>query len=230
MSPSRALTLIATLLVVLGPTMPGHATLPVWAEQDASAELVQPIVTTIRYGDGSEQRNRGSGFVIGSRFYTAYHNLQAGALPVVGYEIELGDHAVRPLTVDAEHDLAVFEIPPALCARWCNDRLLEPGGGDATRVVWLQLVADGVVWRQGRVSNVAFKAPLPEGTSGQCEQNLVVEVDEAFAPGESGGPVFDADTGAVVGLIQGSFQHADGRETGYYKPARCVLDRLSGAD
>ena len=54
-----------------------------WHGHEHLAALVHPITTTIRYADGAEQRNRGSGFVVGNRFYTASHNLAAGPGQIV---------------------------------------------------------------------------------------------------------------------------------------------------
>lgn len=190
--------------------------------------LVQPITTTIVYSNGEEQRNRGNGFVIGDRFYTAYHNIQPAAQEIDFYRVELGGLSVQPLVVDIDHDLAAFEIPRALCLAWCNDLefdLISPEAVEA--VSWIRLEHGAQVWKRARVSNLAFKADLAGAAVGDCEDNLIVEIDQPFVPGSSGGPVFDATSGAIVGLIQGSFESRHGRVTGYYKPAQCVLARLA---
>jgi S1-C subfamily serine protease len=191
-------------------------------------QIVRPITTTVSFDDGGLQMNRGNGFVIGHRFYTAYHNIQSPAGNIVHQHTEIGGFRVQPLAVDAEHDLAVFELPPDLCRSWCNGRQFASSVA-AQQVTWLQPV-DGdreiSVWRYGNVSNLAFKSQGEDESLAECERNVVVEVDEPFYPGSSGGPVFDARSGAIVGLIQGSFEREDGESTGYYKPVECLLARL----
>ena len=83
-------------------------------------KIVRPITTTVSFADGGLQRNRGNGFVIGQRFYTAYHNIQSPAGTIVHQHTEIGGFRVQPSAVDVEHDLAVFELPRDLCRSWCN--------------------------------------------------------------------------------------------------------------
>jgi len=206
-----------------------HAIVPAWTGP-GSESLVKPITTTIRYADGGQQRNQGAGFVVGTRFYTAFHNIQAAPQQVLTRRIVIGTVSVEPFAIDVEHDLAVFEVPPELCDRWCNDLAIDRfQPTDTAAVAWIRLDGDSQLWKQGQVTNVAFKAPLATDTIGGCEDNLVVEVDKPFIPGSSGGPVFDATSGAIVGIIQGSFTTMNGRVSGYYKPLQCVASRLEMA-
>lgn len=192
-------------------------------------QIVRPITTTVNFANGDLQMNRGNGFVVGHRFYTAYHNIQPPRGSIVRQHTEIGGFTVQPLAVDIEHDLAVFELPRDLCRSWCNHRRFASLEA-SEQVAWLQPVgADRAtsVWRSGNFSNLAFKSPNADESVAECERNLVIEIDEPFYPGSSGGPVFDARSGAIVGLIQGSFEREGGQSTGYYKPVECVLARLS---
>jgi hypothetical protein len=79
--------------------------------------------------------------------------------------------------------------------------------------------------QEGRVLNYAFlgdpsASSDPYGMQG-CKANLIVEVDTPFMPGSSGAPVLDTATGRIIGIIQGSIEHAAGR-SGYFKPIHCV--------
>ncbi len=189
-------------------------------------DLVRPITTEVRFADGAVQRNRGSGFVIGDRYYTAYHNLQALPGLIVEHRILLGGEIVEPLAVDVGHDLAVFVLPASLCAAWCNDLVPETADFRLDTVMWLESASSNPRWERARVRNVAFKGP-PEATRQDvCDANLIIEIETPFIPGDSGGPVFDPDTGTVVGLIQGSFEDQEGHSTGYFKPVSCVHARL----
>lgn len=216
--------LVATLTLIL--PLISSGSLPNLAENSAE-HPARPITTTIHYANGDEQRNQGIGFVVGSRFFTAYHNIQSGSAEVTVRQIMIGGTAVEPAAVDIAHDLAVFEIPNELCPIWCND--LEFGSQtpeSTTAVVWARLEGEQRIWKQGRVNNLAFKAAVIDNTSAGCEHNLIVEIDQPFIPGSSGGPVFDAASGVIVGLIQGSFETQFGEVTGYYKPSQCVMSRV----
>lgn len=190
-------------------------------------DAVHRVTTTIVYANGGRQKNEGSGFVVGEKFYTAYHNIQTALHTVADYQIEIGGVVVEPLAVDHEQDLAVFDVPAEICKSWCNE--LEPAvdrNFDVQEVTWLAFDGDGMVWRKGRFRNTAFKSAATEPQHDECANNLVVEIDQPFVPGTSGGPVFESATGTIVGLIQGSFETLDQQTTGYYKPMKCVLERF----
>ena len=189
--------------------------------------IVRPIMTTLYFADGAYQQNRGNGFVVGDQFFTAYHNIHTDR-DIVRKVVDLGGVAVQPSLVDVEHDLALFEVPKKLCATWCNrDRLSDlPAGAQVTWVDDVDDISNEKAWRSGNVSNRAFKSAGDDSLSVGCEHNLVVEVDVPFYPGNSGGPVFDLQSGLIVGLIQGSFERPSGITTGYYKPVECILERL----
>jgi S1-C subfamily serine protease len=191
--------------------------------------MVRPIMTTLYFADGAFQQNRGNGFIVGDLFFTAYHNIHTDRA-VVEKVVELGGVAVQPSLVDREHDLALFKVPPQLCAKWCNkDQLSDLPAG--AQVIWVDDVDDITneqAWRSGNVRNQAFKSAVDDGLPVGCEHDLVVEVDVPFYPGNSGGPVFDLQSGSIVGLIQGSFERPGGMTTGYYKPVECVLEWFGG--
>jgi len=216
------------LIVALTLLLPAVSTAVVlrWAENQVQPP-VRSITTTIRYVNGDEQHNEGSGFVIGDRFYTAYHNIQTTSASVAHRDILIGGVAVEPAAVDIAHDLAVFEIPEELCVTWCNElQLVVRPPGSTARVTWTRMEGNQRTWKHGRVNNLAFKSALVGSDPGGCDDNLIVEIDQPFVPGSSGGPVFDLSTGHIIGIIQGSFETRSGEVTGYYKPVQCVVSRL----
>jgi hypothetical protein len=190
--------------------------------------IVYPISTIIEYADGAQTLNRGSGFVIGTRFYTVNHNLETkpGAL-AVSRVIYVEGTRVRPAVLDAAHDIAIFELPPELCARICNRFALGPMPAldGRERVFWLRKFGEEHVLKDARVLSYAVIGTLaPDGgqrAPSTCEHNLVVQVDAPFIQGTSGSPVVDARSGRVIGIAQGSFEYR-GVRTGYFKPINCV--------
>ena len=212
-----SLTLIILTAVCIG--LPGTA-LARSADSD-----IHTISTAFLLSDGSIKRRSGSGFVVGNRYYTALHNIEP-ASDVVEATIELGGSVVEPSRIDVDHDLAMFELEGELCARLCSSEdLRTPGFQPNMAITWFRNVGDERTWKRAEITNVAYLAPV---TTGGCGDQLVVEVNQPFFPGSSGGPVFDLRSGAIVGLIQGSFESVDGDLTGFFKPIGCVEERLHG--
>ncbi len=203
----------------------GDAPIPVRAE--ALERIVQPVTTVIEFVDGHMERNVGSGFIAGHQYYTVNHNLVSRApMSVARKTTRLDGIVISPSRVQPFHDLAVFDLPDELCSRHCNefslsgDVPIEPG----QRVQWLRKFDGESTLKSGTVLNYALLGTVP-ADSWSCAANLIVEVDAPFIPGSSGAPVIDANSGRIIGMVQGSLAR-DGVETGYFKPADCIDHHL----
>jgi len=75
-----------------------------------------------------------------------------------------------------------------------------------------QLRYDGMIYRVGRgVVTSTYRTNINTETGHQIQNVDVLEVNFLFVPGNSGGPIFDAETGRVVGFVHG-FQSPTIRE------------------
>jgi hypothetical protein len=193
--------------------------------------IVQPIMTITEHENGVREYNKGSGFIMGERFYTANHNLMpAHASPSRKRTSYLEGVPIKPLFTDPDQDIAIFPVPDILCARLCN-HVSSSGSYEFAqdrRVFWLRKFEREFVLKRGRILYTAIIG----GSSGtgdpddwNCDANLVILVDEPFVPGSSGAPIMDAATGRIIGVIQGSFE-TRGTQTGYFKPIECVVSSL----
>jgi hypothetical protein len=196
--------------------------------------IIRPLRTVTETADGRRELTLGTGFIVGRHYFTVEHNLAGTVAPPAGARtIYLEGTAVAPSFTDAGIDLAVFALPDGLCQRYCNDLALVDGPEllRDQKVYWLPGEdADGErTWQEGRVLHYAIKGdgPAPGGTGALdgCEGNLIVEVDTPFVSGSSGGPVLDAATGGIVGIIQGSVERG-GVRSGYFKPVSCLTSIL----
>jgi hypothetical protein len=195
-----------------------------------NTRLMRPITVMTTFADGTSEVNQGQGFVIGNRLFTVYHTLAPhikNALPTKR-EIYVAGKLMTPLYTHAAHDIAIFEMPKALCKPHCRALAAStlPALKPDRRVYWVQDMGGERLVKEGRVRHYAWlsEAPLAfhAGEEAPCQNHLIVEVDTPFRPGTSGSPVFDATTDAVVGMIQGSLSRANG-DTGYFKPLACLL-------
>jgi hypothetical protein len=195
------------------------------------------ITTYSERPDGSVVENRGSTVVVGRHLLTVLHNLQPqatrGATRVSSY---VGGYPVTPILADANLDIAVLPIPAALCAQWCTRQTSlparDPNLNESIR--WYRKPATGTAvapgWHAARVLGRTWSLASEDGaqTTDDCASGLVLEVNRPFRPGISGGGVWGADN-RLVGIAQGSFRTLDGRETGYFKPLRCIRASLAAA-
>jgi hypothetical protein len=66
----------------------------------------------------------------------------------------------------------------------------------------------GVVYRVAKnVVNAVYKTDLNTGDGHPLQGVTVLEVNFLFVPGNSGGPIFEADTGRVVAYVKGFLHH-----------------------
>ena len=125
----------------------------------------------------------------------------------------IGDGAGAPAHVVAttgdEQDLAIVDtsIPNRAAAKLGSAAHLEPGtpvgvlGYPIPDAFEDEKLRRTVSLYTGRVASV---------------RNGAIELDVAIIPGESGGPVFDADSGAVIGIAESRFE--DERAIGFATP------------
>jgi len=196
-------------------------------------KIVQSITTVTKFIGGQEEHNRGSGFVVGNRFFTVNHNLTTSfpSLRVKSTSFINGMSVTKPIFADKEQDVAVFELPDKLCARYCNndtEMAYVPDLSASRKVYWLRKFQDDFILKEARiVGNVTFgHANQPAELS--CRNNSVVLVDQPFIPGSSGSPVMDAESGKIIGVIQGSVDEDSGSQ-GYFKPINCVIAMVEDA-
>jgi Trypsin-like peptidase domain len=190
--------------------------------------IIQPITTVIEFPDGRRTLKVGSGFIIGRHYITVHHNLASVSSTASARKtVYLDGIPLTPSYTHAEHDIAVFDLPEELCERYCNEMSIGtmPKLTRDQQIYWLRKVQDEFMVQEGRVLNYAFIGD-PSGSSDPygmqgCKANLIVEVDTPFRPGSSGAPVLDTATGRIIGIIQGSLEHAAGH-SGYFKPIHCV--------
>ncbi len=195
----------------------------------SEASLMSPITAIITFANGTQEVRRGHGFAIGNRLFTAYHTLapRTDARPST-QTIYVAGVRMTPVYIHEAHDIAIFELPKMLCELHCRVLAVAslPILGPDRQIYWVQEVDGERRVQEGRVRHYSWLSEAPPAsptvTDTSCQHNLIVEVDAPFHPGTSGSPVFDAATGAVIGMIQGSLARASG-DTGYFKPLACLL-------
>lgn len=188
------------------------------------------IVGTFKPTNSPRFALRGTGFVVGqgradtgNLVITNAHvleqpaELDPKAALVVQIRVTQGEWQMRPATVvdvDKAHDLALlrFEGPavPALMVG-DSDRVRE---GQAIAFMGFPIggaLGFSPVTHRGMVSSIAAAA-LPAPTAGQLNDKIirslrgggnfnVFQLDGTAYPGNSGGPLFDPDTGHVLGVV-----------------------------
>ena len=229
-----AVLMTAVLMTSAAPASDEHGPPPPDPRLTDLERIIRPLKTVTETADGRRELTLGTGFIVGRHYFTVEHNL-AGAVapPDAAKTIYLEGTAVAPSFADAGTDLAVFALPDGLCQRYCNDLALVDGPEllRDQKVYWLPgQDADGKhTWQEGRILHYGIKGdgPAPDGTGPLqgCDGNLIVEVDTPFMSGSSGGPVLDAATGGIVGIIQGSVERG-GVRSGYFKPVSCLTSVL----
>jgi serine protease Do len=167
---------------------------------------------------------KGTGFVVGdgNTLITNAHVLPdtvgsgGRSSVVVQLPVEGGSFETRPATVekvDATHDLALlrFEGSPLPAFRIANNAAIQEG----LSIAFIGFPIGGLlgfrpVTHRGIISSITAVA-LPPPNSQQLNEKTVrrlregsfdvYQLDATAYPGNSGGPVLDAETGDVVGVI-----------------------------
>ena len=205
-----------------------------WSLTAASADLADTVAAVkrsvvgvgVHAGDGTSPRLLGNGFVSGGNHVVTTAGVvgaRAGAGDLAVFVPAGGSRAqVRPVRVvsrDAEHDLALlrFEGPPLPSLRLGRSgdvregELLAYTGLPNAGVVGLTAVT-----HRGIVSAISPNVVLP--VSGRLVNLDVLEkltrpypvfqLDMSAFPGNSGSPLYEPDSGRVVGVINSPFVKA----------------------
>jgi len=192
-------------------------------------KIVQSITTVTEFIGGQEERNRGSGFVVGNRFFTVHHNLTTSfpSLRVKSTSFIDGMSVTKPVFSNKDQDVAIFDLPDRLCARHCNNTEVaySPNLSPSRKVYWLRKFQEDFILKEAKILGGVTFGNVNNPAGHTCGSSSVVLVDQPFIPGSSGSPIMDAETGKIIGVIQGSVDE-DGVSKGYFKPINCVLAML----
>ena len=223
-------------------------------------EQVKPsvvLVGTHRPADSPRFRFRGTGFVVapGNRVISNLH-----VLPEVTEEVDEGGQlvvqvrtgpssfqmrAAKVLAKDYQHDLTLLEIdgPPVAALALGDSATVREGQSLAFMGFPIgSVLGYSSVTHRATVSSIT-PAHLPKPGSQQLsaaairsarETNFdIFQLDATAYPGNSGGPLFDPDSGKVVGvlnmvMLKGARESALSQPSGisYAIPGRHVLELL----
>lgn len=235
---------------------------PARADLPDTVERVKPaivVVGTYRSTDSPRFRLRGTGFVVsdGNQAITNLHVLpdanenMANASLVVQVRRAGGELSMRQATVvrvDKVHDLALLRFEGAAAP------VLRMGDSEAARegqsLAFIGFPIGGAlgfspVTHRAMISSIT-PAAMPTPTARQLNEATIrsvragpfniFQLDGTAYPGNSGGPLFDPDSGEVLGVvnmvfIKGSRESALSQPSGisYAIPARFVVELLESA-
>jgi len=203
---------------------------------------------------------RGTGFAVanGNLLVTCAHvverapdNTTDGALVVTTREASDRTQVRRAelVEVDRAHDLALLRLEGSALAALPAGKAASPREGQ--RVAFVGFPLGGVlgfapVTHRGTISSITSVA-LPSPTARQLDDRAInriregsfemLQLDATAYPGNSGGPLFDADTGELLGVInmvtlKGTRESALTHPSGisYAIPASFVLKLLAAAE
>ena len=214
------------------------------------------LVGTQKSTDNPRFQLRGTGFLIatGQLVVTNAHVLPGplgttdGAELVVQTRLGNGDWQLRPavvLEVDVAHDVALLRMdgPPGVGMVLGDSSKVREGDG----LAFMGFPIGGslgfsVVTHRASVSSIT-SAALPSPTANRLSERAIrglrggtfdiFQLDATAYPGNSGGPLFDPDTGEVLGvmnmvLIKGTRESALSQPSGisYAIPSRYVMEML----
>jgi S1-C subfamily serine protease len=223
-------------LLALGAFGPARADLPGII---ATAKPSVLPVGTFNATDSPRFGFRGTGFVVGDGTLVAtnFHVLPAGAeadsgpamMVLVGSGSQAQGHRARMAATDRTRDLALLRIegPPL------QPLVLEEGGrpreGQSIALMGYPIggtLGFAVVTHRGILASITTAA-LPAPTAQQLDPRAVMrlregnfelyQLDATAYPGNSGGPVLDAESGRVIGVVSMVLIKA-GRESALSNP------------
>lgn len=219
------------------------------------------IVGTYKATNSPRFGLRGTGFVVGqtgagssnlaiTNAHVLPQSADADVDATVVVQVRTGPEELqmRPavvLEVDQVHDLALlrFEGPAVLALSLGNSDAVQEGQAIAfTGFPIGGALGFSPVTHRGMVSSIAAAAlptPSAQGLNAKTIRSLrgarfnVFQLDGTAYPGNSGGPVFDPDTGAVLGVvnmvfIKGTRESALSAPSGisYAIPSKFILELL----
>ncbi|APW39454.1 serine protease [Rhodoferax koreense] len=198
-----------------------------WADMPGVIGMVKPSILLVGYFKSTNSPRfalRGTGFVVGAgnQAVTNAHVLigpgedNGGADLVVQVRTPKGEWETRKaavLEVDRVHDLALLQVDgaplPGLALR-DSDTVRE---GQAVAFMGFPIggaLGFSPVTHRGMVSSITAIS-LPAANGQQLTERVIrslregtfniFQLDGTAYPGNSGGPMFDADTGEVLGVI-----------------------------
>lgn len=233
---------------------------PLKADISSSIAKVKPsvvIVGTYKSTNSPRFGLRGTGFVVGNGnlvitnahvlLQPAQQDVEAAlVIQIRGAQNELQVRAATVLEVDKLHDLALlrFDGPAAAALNVRDSGSVQEGQAIAfTGFPIGGALGFSPVTHRGMISSIVAAA-LPTPSAQQLNQQAirslrggdsfeVFQLDATAYPGNSGGPVFDPDTGDVLGVInmvfiKGTRESALTNPSGisYAIPSRFVLQLL----
>lgn len=190
--------------------------------------VVRNRPTTINNQPGFQSAARGTGFFVSPEiFITCNHVLNDPAdphLPGDNYALvaSMGSGILPRIVAVAnptigndihlfpQFDFAILKVPPEINRPYASlsfNRVYEGeeigvAGYPVARLIAVNgaLSADGLIYRVGRGPVGAYYIT---NISQLLQQIPLVEVNFLFVPGNSGGPIFLAETGEVIGFVHG---------------------------
>lgn len=234
-----------------------------WSGLPETLEVVRRSVVPIGYFKATNNPRfgfRGTGFVVGTGLWVATNahvllppseeDPEAALVAVVqspGREPEL--RRLQRIEVDPAHDLALLRVADGAPLAPMNVHASD-GVREGQLLAFTGFPIGGVfgfrpVTHRGIVSSItpaALPAPTTQRLTDRAIRSLrdgtfnLFQLDATAYPGNSGGPLYDPDTGAVVGvinmvLVKGNRESALSSPTGisYAIPARHLLDMMARA-
>lgn len=217
------------------------------------------LVGTYLATDSPRFKFFGTGFVVdnGLRVVTNAHvaskvdtSTANGPMLAVQVASALGEWSLRPakvLETHAQHDLALlqFEGPPAKATLLVA---ASHGIQEGDDLAFMGFPIGGLLGYSGvthratvsSITTMALPSPTDQQLSGRAIRSLrldpiqIFQLDATAYPGNSGGPLFDPQTGAVVGvlnmvLIKSTRESALSQPSGisYAIPSRYVLEMIA---
>lgn len=169
----------------------------------------------------------GSGFFVSSRvFITCYHVMhghQGGDRYTLVNNLD-GDHGMihevgkglgQDIHLFRDHDFAVLISDSKPDQAFLSLSYADPPVGQEIGVAGYPLAyivpdenanatLSGVVFRVAKgVVTAYYRTDLNNGNGHVLNRVKIVEVNFLFVPGNSGGPIFDAETGRVIAFVEG---------------------------
>ncbi|HEX9745177.1 MAG TPA: serine protease, partial [bacterium] len=172
-----------------------------WSLRDTVREIEPAVVWIIAKIDTNEW-SQGTGFIIHEDGYiiTNAHVVEDASDILVGWpnRFDRDEQLATVIATDPDLDLALLSIPGSHFPVIPFDPLASPMCGDA--VVTLGFPAGDDLG----LGNLSVTRGIISSIRVESERtNRTIQTDAAVTLGCSGGPLFDLDTGTVVGIVQG---------------------------
>lgn len=194
---------IIILGLILGTTLPvrGSQADEPWSLRDVIRQL-EPSVVWILADMGNDLWSQGSGFIVHGDGYilTNAHVVMGADEILVGWpdRFDRSEKSAELVSSDADLDLALLYVEGVHLPTIPLDAKCSASLGDA--VVTLGYPAGEELGLNGLTVTRGILSSVRRSGDGQIE---LFQTDAAVTLGCSGGPLYDLDTGTVIGIIQG---------------------------